>query len=129
MIANDSANVRMQSLDCTDGSDNDGDGDIDCFDTDSANSPDCANVEIDCFNGSDDDGDGDIDCDDLCDCQNDPGCQGQAIEFNCADGQDDDGDGLIDCNDTDDRGHLPFASARVVNPTVLMVRTTMAMGH
>ena len=34
--------------DCTDGSDNDGDGDIDCFDTDCANSPDCANVELDC---------------------------------------------------------------------------------
>jgi hypothetical protein len=52
---------------CTDGVDNDGDGDIDCADSDCADDPSCK-VEI-CDNCIDDDGDGlvDYEDDDCCD--------------------------------------------------------------
>jgi hypothetical protein len=52
---------------CDDGIDNDGDGDIDCADSDCANNPIC-DVEI-CGNCLDDDGDGKVDFedDDCCD--------------------------------------------------------------
>ena len=59
---------------CDDGVDNDGDGAIDCDDTDCFFSPDCLGGAEDCFNGIDDDADGLIDCDDIPDCQAAPGC-------------------------------------------------------
>jgi len=80
---------------CTDGADNDFDGDYDCNDSDCAGSPDC--LESDCDDGADNDQDGDFDCDDS-DCADTPQC---ATEDDCADGADNDADGLFDCDDPD----------------------------
>jgi hypothetical protein len=86
---------------CTNGLDDDGDGAIDCADSDCASDPACQGptTETNCTNLLDDDGDGAIDCADS-DCASDPACQ-QATETNCSNGLDDDGDGLIDCDDPD----------------------------
>ncbi len=62
---------------CDDGADNDGDGDIDCADSDCAADPVCAPPPPDpevCDDGADNDGDGDIDCDDS-DCTGDAACE------------------------------------------------------
>ncbi|MBU1410832.1 hypothetical protein KKC22_04880 [Myxococcota bacterium] len=88
---------------CNDAKDNDGDGRVDCYDTDCANDAACAtnnvnNPEI-CNNSIDDDGDTLVDCLDTVDCATATNCQ--ATQENCTNGQDDDGDGAIDCNDTD----------------------------
>lgn len=80
--------------DCTNGIDDDGDGATDCADYDCDTDPAC--VEINCSNGIDDDGDGYADCDDY-DCSRDPAC----AELDCANGVDDDGDGAVDCADYD----------------------------
>ena len=48
------------STNCNDGLDDDGDFDVDCDDSDCANDPLCAAVEI-CDDGIDNDGDGDVD--------------------------------------------------------------------
>ena len=48
--------------DCTDGVDNDGDGDADCADSDCASEASC--IETDCDDATDNDGDGATDCDD-----------------------------------------------------------------
>ena len=80
---------------CTDGADNDFDGDYDCNDSDCAGSPDC--LESDCGDGADNDQDGDFDCDDS-DCADTPEC---ATEDDCTDGSDNDADGLFDCDDPD----------------------------
>jgi len=80
---------------CTDGADNDFDGDYDCNDSDCAGSPDC--LESDCDDGADNDQDGDFDCDDP-DCADAPEC---ATEDDCTDGADNDADGLFDCDDPD----------------------------
>ncbi len=80
---------------CTDGADNDFDGDYDCNDSDCSGSPDC--LESDCDDGADNDQDGDFDCDDS-DCADAPEC---ATEDDCADGADNDADGLFDCDDPD----------------------------
>ncbi len=80
--------------DCTDGVDNDGDGQIDCADGDCAGAPGCT-AEA-CADGVDNDGDGAVDCADP-DCTADPACTGEI----CGNGADDDGDGLVDCDDTD----------------------------
>ncbi len=61
---------------CADGTDNDGDGLIDCEDTDCATSPDCTSE--DCSNGIDDDYDGLVDCLDD-DCTSDSAC----VSFSC----------------------------------------------
>lgn len=82
--------------DCTDGSDDDGDGLTDCDDPDCLGNPWCP--ERDCDNGEDDDGDGYADCLDA-DCVDDPACN--TPESDCSDGLDDDGDGAIDCDDSD----------------------------
>ena len=70
---------------CADGFDDDGDGQIDCADSDCANDPNCTtpNSETDCADGLDDDIDGLIDCSDP-DCLGDPACgstfcQAQAV--------------------------------------------------
>ena len=84
-------------LDCGDGVDNDGDGDIDCDDSDCASQQICN--ESDCTDGVDNEGDGLIDCDDP-DCAADAAC----FESDCTDGIDNDtgaADGLIDCDDSD----------------------------
>jgi hypothetical protein len=80
--------------DCTDGIDNDGDGAIDCADSDCAGTPGCVS-EV-CTDGVDNDGDGRVDCADS-DCAVDPACVGEI----CTNGIDDDGDGLVDCADTE----------------------------
>ena len=82
-------------VDCSDGIDNDQDGDVDCADIDCLGSPDCP--ELDCDNGIDDDADGHIDCADP-DCYGTPTC---VPETNCVDGIDNDSDGLVDCDDDD----------------------------
>ncbi len=69
---------------CTDNVDNDGDGLVDCAD------PQCSCQEEDCVDNVDNDGDGLPDClDPQCDCD---------IE-DCEDNVDNDGDGLADCLD------------------------------
>ncbi len=81
---------------CDNGVDDDGDGLVDCDDTDCFADPSCLPATEDCGNGVDDDGDGDMDCDDA-DCSGDPACIGQPEV--CDNGVDDDGDGLVDCDD------------------------------
>lgn len=81
---------------CSDGLDGDHDGLIDCLD------PDCSSQcghETSCINGIDDDHDGLIDCADS-DCASLCGVH----ETNCFNGIDDDGDGAADCNDPDCQG-------------------------
>ncbi len=86
------------SENCTNGSDDDFDGDADCRDADCAGHAACTEATAEaCSNGLDDDGDGDIDC-------ADPDCVGPArcVENSralCSNGLDDDGDGDIDCAD------------------------------
>jgi hypothetical protein len=83
---------------CDDGTDNDGDGDIDCDDADCASLQACN--ESSCDDGLDNEGDGLIDCDDP-DCASDAFC----YETDCTDGLDNEyngvGDGLVDCDDDD----------------------------
>ena len=81
-------------IDCGNGVDDDGDGDLDCDDADCLGDPACP--ELDCANGLDDDGDGDVDCADA-DCAGEPAC----VESDCCNGLDDDGDGLTDFDDPD----------------------------
>ncbi|BCR05040.1 hypothetical protein DESUT3_21090 [Desulfuromonas versatilis] len=86
---------------CTDQADNDGDGQIDCADSDCAGSAACATSEPEiCFNGIDDDNDGLTDCLDS-DCNGDPACIPEPQPEMCSNGLDDDGDGLADCDDSD----------------------------
>ena len=59
---------------CNNSVDDDGDGAIDCNDTDCAADPACSGTPTeDCSNGVDDDGDGQIDCADA-DCSSSPAC-------------------------------------------------------
>jgi len=80
--------------DCTDLSDNDGDGLVDCADEDCDSEPSC--TEMNCGDSTDNDADGDTDC-------ADPDCAGFApcAEQFCADTVDDDSDGDTDCDDTE----------------------------
>ena len=82
---------------CDDGVDNDADGQIDCNDPDCFGTPTCV-PELNCVDGIDNDGDGAIDCDDS-DCAAVPACVAQPED--CADGIDNDGDGDVDCDDSD----------------------------
>jgi hypothetical protein len=86
--------------------DDDGDGDIDCADTDCAFDPACTGAggtptgESDCTDQLDNDGDGDIDCSDA-DCASNLCCSiGPLFECDCTDGLDNDGNGSIDCAET-----------------------------
>ncbi len=81
--------------DCRNGSDDDGDGDVDCDDTDCAS----ACVEI-CDNGVDDDGNGLADCADEV-------CFSRTCAEDCSDGLDNDLDQLVDCADNDCAGQCP----------------------
>ena len=92
-----------QPGDCTDGADNDVDGDFDCNDSGCSGSPDCENDEIsepedlpddgeNCTDGIDNDGDFIVDC-------LDPDCYSDS---NCLVDQDNDGYmATSDCNDLD----------------------------
>ena len=70
--------------DCTDGIDNDGNGQTDCADTlCTFLDPACqggSTAETDCTNALDDDGDGAVDCDDS-DCSSDANCLIMGDEF------------------------------------------------
>jgi hypothetical protein len=83
---------------CTDGTDNDGDGVIDCGDADCYGTPECP-AEV-CGDGADNDGDQAIDCDDT-DCVFNTCCE-TPLEI-CTNSVDDDGDELVDCDDSDCR--------------------------
>ncbi|MFT6395340.1 MAG: hypothetical protein ACJAYU_000082 [Bradymonadia bacterium] len=89
-------NIRLD-LDeiCDSGEDEDGDGDIDCADTDCVGDDACLEV---CDDAEDNDLDGDTDCDDS-DCLGDDAC----VEI-CDDGADNDGDDEVDCFDIDCAG-------------------------
>jgi hypothetical protein len=81
--------------DCRNGTDDDGDGDIDCDDSDC----DSSCVEI-CDNGIDDDGNG------LTDCAEET-CFSRSCGEICDDGLDNDLDGLVDCDDNNCAGQCP----------------------
>lgn len=91
--SDDSNNQESQVEICNDSIDNDGDGFIDCEDSNCSTSTSCEEI---CNDGIDNDGDGFIDCEDL-ECEAFIDC---LIE-RCIDGVDNDGDGLIDCDDPD----------------------------
>ena len=83
---------------CTNGKDDDGDGQVDCGDSDCLGDIGCGHEkETACTNGKDDDEDTFIDCADY-DCKPTAACNGKE---DCKNGLDDDGDKFIDCNDND----------------------------
>jgi hypothetical protein len=86
--------------DCTNGADDDGDGDSDCADSECVTDDACT-TESDCGDGEDNDADGDTDCDDD-DCAADAACV--STDEDCGDAEDNDGDGATDCEDTDCTG-------------------------
>jgi hypothetical protein len=65
--------AACQETDCTDGTDDDGDGLIDCQDGDCASAAGCPTTETHCADSADNDGDGALDCNDG-DCFGDPAC-------------------------------------------------------
>ncbi len=86
---------------CADKADNDGDGAIDCVDSDCAAELACApTVETSCADKIDNDKDGKLDCADS-DCALNLVCQATPTEQNCADKLDNDKDGKTDCADAD----------------------------
>jgi len=88
---------------CSDAIDNDGDGDIDCADSDCTNDVACTGpVPEVCDDETDNDYDGWVDCADS-DCVAAANCQAPPAEI-CEDGIDNDGDGAIDCADADCAG-------------------------
>lgn len=90
---------------CTDGIDDDGDGAIDCDDSDCERHVACVTrSDEDCGNLIDDDDDGAADCDDE-DCSQAEVCLEPPLE-DCLNRQDDDGDGAMDCSDADCASHL-----------------------
>ena len=75
---------------CSNGTDDDGDGDVDCEDSDCFGYHYCPEY---CDNGIDDNGNYAVDCQDY-------GCYGDAnCDEVCDNGVDDNGDGLVDCQD------------------------------
>ncbi len=82
---------------CNNGIDDDGDGDVDCFDSNCSSSPFCQSFESNCTDGIDNDGDGLPDCLDS-DCRYSGVCP---VESDCNNGIDDDGDGFFDYYDGD----------------------------
>ena len=86
---------------CINGRDDDGDGRIDCDDSECRLKAVCITPIENCVNGRDDDQDGRIDCDDR-DCEGLKVCVAP-IEL-CTNGKDDDNDGRIDCEDRDCAG-------------------------
>ncbi|MDF9797554.1 gliding motility-associated-like protein [Catalinimonas alkaloidigena] len=92
-----STSLYAQFENCNNGIDDDGDGYIDCFDSNCSTSPFCQSYETDCTDGVDNDGDGLPDCLDS-DCIYSGVCP---YETDCANGIDDDGDGFFDYYDGD----------------------------
>ena len=106
---------------CTDGVDDDGDGQIDCADADCAGDASCkpaptappaaapakSDKETNCTDRSDNDGDTVVDCADA-DCYDNPVCKPSGVPEKtnslCTDFVDNDGDGAIDCDDMDCQG-------------------------
>ena len=95
---------QVATENCSNGTDDDGDGDADCADLI------VLSIQLSIYRGrelwrwTDDDGDGDVDCDDS-DCFNDPNCSGPGgFETDCGDNVDNDGDGDVDCDDSDCSG-------------------------
>jgi hypothetical protein len=86
-------------ISCFDAADNDGDGLVDCDDTDCVAGGFCNAVGEICDDRIDNDGDGDTDCDDIL-CADDPACLPVEDSLSeCRDGDDNDADGDIDCAD------------------------------
>lgn len=106
-------------LSCTDGIDNDGDGAVDCADSDCTGNAACRpSTEISCTDGVDNDGDGALDCADS-DCTGNAACL-PATEISCTDGIDNDADGALDCADADCAGNAACAApARVIVNEIL----------
>jgi hypothetical protein len=88
--------------DCSDDRDNNGDGAVDCADSQCTNEDACdeATYASGCGNGEDDDGDGKEDCADS-DCAGVAACDEATYANGCANDKDDDGDGVSDCADED----------------------------
>ncbi|MDH3972769.1 MAG: MopE-related protein [Deltaproteobacteria bacterium] len=91
---------------CSDATDNDCDGQIDCADGNCTGSPACpVCVPEVCDDGIDNDCDGKADCSDKGDCRKDPLCTGgghsEGNGNTCSDGIDNDSDGAVDCADSD----------------------------
>lgn len=94
--------------DCSDGEDNDDDGDVDCADADCKGLLICAEVTAaTCDDGLDNDEDGAIDCDDF-DCAGVSSCEAptEVTAADCQDDLDNDGDGNADCDDADCLGFV-----------------------
>jgi hypothetical protein len=100
-----SACGKPKTEDCGNNADDDGDGAVDCDDSECAADASCdaGDSETDCSDGADDDGDGDIDCDDA-DCDGDAACDTTSGPEVCDDTVDNDGDGNADCADSDCAG-------------------------
>ncbi len=114
------------SEDCLSPGDDDGDGFINCSDSDCSTHASCPE---DCFNGTDDDADGDIDCSDsecfgelIClagpseaDCLSPPACAALVGDAKanccCSDGTDNNFLNGIDCADITCRQSAPICSA------------------
>lgn len=96
---------------CGNGVDDNGNGLIDCLDSQCWASTTC---DEDCAGGGDEDRDGLVDCLDAADCGGDSAC----VEQRCADGTDDDADGDTDCDDWDCVGNAacPSGSGTVGDP-------------
>ena len=87
--------------DCGNTLDDDGDGQVDCDDSDCLLEPSCIPLtEVDCSDTLDNDNDGATDCEDT-DCDSAPECAPPDPEVDCGDLVDNDADGLIDCADDD----------------------------
>ena len=104
--------VAEYETSCTDGVDNEGDGDIDCADSECATSFGCGEV---CDDGTDDDFDGNADCRDS-ECADTEYCR--SFEWDCNDGDDEDGDELIDCADVDDCGEVVFCLPEICDDEI-----------
>ena len=107
-VTYDHCSTNPQEL-CDNKLDDDGDGRIDCDDSDCIHAANClaptdpdVTIEI-CNNKLDDDGDGNIDCNDD-DCTNDSACKPAVAEI-CDNKLDDDLDGKVDCDDDDCANH------------------------
>jgi subtilisin-like proprotein convertase family protein len=96
---------------CANGIDDDGDGKIDCADSDCSGSPSCVEA---CGDLIDNDADGLTDCADP-DCFNDPINCPPPPELDCTNGLDDDGDTAVDCADSDCAARPPCLPENCAN--------------
>ncbi len=92
--------ITTPETNCSNGFDDDHDGESDCLDIDCDGVDQCEfGTEITCDDYFDNDGDTQVDCDDT-NCRGLPECPAPP-ESECSDGRDDDSDGLTDCRDSD----------------------------